>query len=150
MTRIADTLERQLKLTRHFAGIYAHVSTVDGATTHPEKRLGLMTVAMTAVEHCHLATKIAKRAQCQQARLEAATTDRDTLDKLSLHDCRKCRKLREAEQHIQSLMDDTREKTGTDNNAALRANHDELLSAVYMTILTAAARTTETTMEGDF
>ena len=46
-------------------------------------------------------------------------------------------------------MDDTQDKTGTDENAALRANHDELLSAVYMAILTAAARTTETTMEGD-
>ena len=86
MTRVADTLERQLKLTKHFAGKYAHASAMDGATSHPEKRVSLMTLAMTAVEHCHLATKIAKRAQCQQARLEDATTGRDTLDKLSLHD----------------------------------------------------------------
>ena len=149
MTRIADTLERQLTLTRHFAGRYAHASAMDGVTTHPEKRLGLMTLAMTAVEHCHLATKIAKRAQCHQARLENATTGPGTLDKLSLHDCGRCRKLRETEQHIQSLMDDTRDKTGSDESAALRAKHDELLSAVYLTILTAAARTCETAMETD-
>ena len=146
MTRIPDTLKRHLKLTRRFAGIYAHAAAVDGVTSQPEKRLALM----TAVDHCHFATKIAKRPQCQQARIKPATTDHDTVDNLSLHDRRKCRKPREAEQHIQSLMDDTRDKTGSGDNTAIQANHDELLSAVYMTIMTAAARTTETTMEGDF
>lgn len=107
----------------------------------------LMAMDMNATEHATTSLVTAKRAQCQEAR-EADYTSHDH-QAIRKHDCDECHELRAIGHHLEVLIQNIREQTGTDQTTLLRQTHDDTLYALYRAIAAANLRTSQNTQKGD-